>query len=126
MNFRNIPSFMRFVAAGGANTLVTYIVYLILVRFVNYNVAYILCYATGIAFSYWVNTAIVFKATPSVGKFIIYPVVYVVQFLLAAGVLNIFVGLLQFPKELGPIVVAVITLPVTYVLSRTVLVGRGR
>lgn len=126
MKLRNMHSFMRFVAAGGVNTLVTYIVYLLLVRIVNYNVAYVACYLAGIGLSYWLNTTVVFKATPSFGKFFLYPIVYLIQFLLGDGVLNIFVGLLHFPKELGPIVVVIVTLPVTYLLSRTVLVGRGR
>jgi putative flippase GtrA len=100
---------------------VTYLIYLGLMRITNYNVAYAVCYVAGIVLSYWLNLKYVFKTSGSLAKFILYPLVYLVQFLLGLLILNIFVRVLHLPKEYGPIAVVILTLPVTYLLSKVVL-----
>lgn len=122
---RAAPQVFRFLSAGGLNTGVTYLIYLGLIRITNYNVAYAICYLAGIALSYWLNLKFVFKTSGSLTKFILYPLVYLVQFLLGLLILNIFVRVLYLPKEYGPIAVVVLTLPVTYLLSKVVLERAG-
>ncbi|PZR43059.1 GtrA family protein [Paraburkholderia fungorum] len=118
---RAAPQVLRFLSAGGVNTAVTYLIYLGLIRITNYNVAYAVCYVAGIVLSYWLNLKYVFKTSGSLAKFILYPLVYLVQFLLGLLILNIFVRVLHLPKEYGPIAVVILTLPVTYLLSKVVL-----
>ncbi|MFC5430194.1 GtrA family protein [Paraburkholderia denitrificans] len=96
-----------------------------LIRFMNYNLAYAICYVIGIVVSYWFNLKFVFKESGSVLKFALYPLVYLIHYVVGAAVLNVFVSTLGGAKEYGPVVVVIVTLPVTYILSRVVLTRNG-
>ena len=47
-------SLLRFLVSGAANTLASYALYLLLLRFISYLWAYSLAYAAGIALMTWV------------------------------------------------------------------------
>jgi hypothetical protein len=72
------------------------------------------------------NLRFVFRQAGSVKKFALYPLVYLVQYLLGAVVLSVFVKTFGGAKELGPAVVVCITLPITYFLSRLILLQKNR
>lgn len=111
----------RFVVAGAFNTGATYVFYLILIQFANYNFAYAVSYLIGIALSYWLNLKFVFKQGGSVRKLATYPVVYVAQYLIGALTLNILVENLGIPIIYGPAITIVATLPMTYILTKLIL-----
>ena len=52
---------LRFLASGAINTLATYAVYLGLQLFMPYQAAYAIAFALGIALSYWISLAFVFR-----------------------------------------------------------------
>lgn len=119
------PKVLRFLGAGAGNTVVTYLLYLGLIRVINYNIAYAICYVVGIVFSYWLNLRFVFKTSGSLTKFVLYPVVYLMQFLFGILILNLIVQQLHMPKEYAPIAIIFLTLPVTYLLSKAILEQDG-
>lgn len=114
----------RFLAAGGLNTVVTYLVYLALTHVIGYQIAYAIAYACGIVLSYWLNLRFVFKAEGNWRKFIRYPIVYAVQYGLSAVLLHVLVRDAGWRPALAPLVSIAATLPVTFVLSRWLLGDR--
>lgn len=114
-------------ALGGAvNTLLTYGLYLLFNGFLHYQVAFTASYVIGIIFAYFYNSWVVFKTPISVRKFMQFPVVYLVQYLLSIGLLSVLVQTLDVREQLAPIFVLIIVTPITYLLSKLILKGKSR
>jgi len=118
--------FVRFLISGASTTLVSYALYLVLLRWLPYVAAYSIAYAAGIAWSYFANTLFVFRRSPSVARAALFPLVYLAQYLVGTVLLVILVGVLHVPKAFAPLAVIVLTLPLTYVLSRHVITANPR
>ena len=128
MNFRILSDpkareFMRFILAGASNTLLTYLVYLLLFNWIGYRFSYLAAYVAGIIFSYFINTLFVFRAKPTKGTFLMYPLIYVVQYFFCAGILELSVKWLHIDAHFAPLVVVAMSVPLTFVLSRLVIVS---
>ncbi len=115
---KSLADLIKFVIGGGINTAFTFGLYFGLQVIMPYQVAYALAFATGIVFSYWFNATIVFKTPISWKGFCAFPLVYLVQYLLSAVLLSVFVERLSIPQSVAPLVVIVVTIPVTFVLTR--------
>lgn len=111
----------RFIVGGAANTLFSYAAYFGLCLLIDYQVAYLIAYASGIIFSYYMNVLYVFKTSTSLKSFLKFPIVYIVQYLCSALILGFLVVDLSISKFYAPIIVTAITLPLTYILSKLTL-----
>ena len=120
----DIKRWARFLISGAINTSVTYLLYLLLNIFLDYQLAYFISFFSGIVLSYWLNSVIVFKVSLSWKKFFSFPLVYVVQYLIAALILRYTVTQLNIDEMLAPLITIVITLPITYLISRFLLADR--
>jgi putative flippase GtrA len=118
---RAFARWSRFLLGGVLNTGVTYAIYLLLSRPLGYQVAFFVGYIAGIIFSYVFNAKVVFRSALSWRRMMAYPLVYVVQYAASAVMLGVFVELLNLSKLFAPLLVAVATLPLTYLLSRLVI-----
>jgi putative flippase GtrA len=110
-----------FLAGGLFNTLVTYLVYLLLQKFLNYQLAFLVAYCLGIGFAYYFNAQFVFRTHLSWRGLLCYPIVYLVQYALSAFCMKIFVERFHVPKAYGPLLTSAAVVPVTYVLSKLVI-----
>ncbi|AMQ87182.2 MULTISPECIES: GtrA family protein [unclassified Pseudomonas] len=115
---KTLTDLIKFVIGGGINTAFTFALYYGLQIVLPYQVAYALAFATGIVFSYWFNATIVFRTPVSWKGFFAFPLVYLAQYLLSAVLLSVFVERLEIPQGVAPLVVIVVTIPVTFVLTR--------
>ena len=115
----------RFLAAGGSTTVFAYVLYAGLLHLEMAPVrAYLAAYLAGIVWSYLVNSWWVFKTPLTLGRFIRFPVVYLVQ---AAGsfvLFHLLHNMLHLHALVVPILITIVMVPLTYVVSRLVLVGR--
>lgn len=114
------PAAFRFLVSGGVNTVVTYGIYLLLVQFLRYQVAYTVTYVIGIALGYLLNAFWVFKSVPTFKSAVAYPVVYMGQYALGIGLLSVFVDVLGIENRIAPALVIAVTLPLMFVLSKFV------
>lgn len=114
---------LRFIVGGGINTGVTYLFYLFFNTMLNYQIAYFIAYVFGVVFSYWFNSKFVFRVSLSWKKLLSYPLVYIVQYVLSASLLGLFVEYFKVSEEFSPIVVVMLLVPVTYMMSKLVLNG---
>ncbi|UZA70833.1 GtrA family protein [Pseudomonas viridiflava] len=110
--------FARFLMSGGFNTALTYGLYLVLLMFLSYNVSYTISYVTGILLAYTLNRFFVFKSHQGLRSVILLPLIYIVQYCLSLVILWCWVEKFQLDARLAPLVAIVLTLPVTFILSK--------
>jgi putative flippase GtrA len=112
---------LRFLIAGAVNTAVTYAIYLGLLPFLSYALAYTIAYVCGIVIAYWLNTAFVFRVSRTLAGMASFPLVYLVQYLLGILILGIAVRTFDIPRQAALLASIVVTIPVTFVFSRWLL-----
>ena len=113
--------FVRFLLAGATNTLLSYLLYLLLLIFLSYLPAYSVAYCAGIVLSYFLNVHFVFKERVSLASFLKFPIVYVIQYALGALTLWLLVDRAGIAPAIAMAGVIVVTIPVTFLTSRSVL-----
>lgn len=120
----NRNEFFKFIFFGGINTVLSYAIYVVLLLFLIYPVAYSLAYFLGIFISYYLNSRFVFKRDVRLVKAFQYPLVYLVQYLLGVSLLSVLIEIFSLNKFIAPALVIMITIPVTFFLSRFIIKGR--
>ena len=113
--------FFRFVTAGLINTAVTLLAFEGLRRMMPYLVAYSLTYAFGIVLSYALNVAFVFQTKRSVRTAALFPMIYAVQYLVGAAMMWLMVSNFALHPTLALALTVGMTIPITFILSRTIL-----
>ena len=121
--WREFPTFVFF---GAVRTVLAYGIYLLLVLFIAYPVAYTVSYASGVFISYYLNARFVFREKLRLSNALQYPVVYLLQYLIGLALLYLLIDVAQLSKLLAPIFVVILTLPCTYLLSGYVIKARSR
>ena len=117
-------SFLRFLISGGVNTAATYAVYLVLLGVMGYKLAYTVAYVFGIALAFVINRLFVFQTHRGWRSMVLFPFVYLAQYLVSLAVIWAWVERLHLPKQVAPLIAIVITIPLTFVLSRLVFLRR--
>lgn len=112
---------LKFIGVGGINTIVSYLLYALLALFLNYQIAYALAFVFGIVLSFFLSTRYVFAVEKTLKKFILFPLVYLVQYILGAGLLELIVSVFHIDKFLAPLFVTASLIPVSYILSKKIL-----
>ncbi|WP_454874530.1 GtrA family protein [Paraburkholderia xenovorans] len=112
--------FKRFLVSGAVNTLATYILYLLLLKFLPYTWAYTITYAAGIALGYLLSAKWVFKKNLSVRTAASYPLVYLINYAIGIGILKLCVRVLHVPAQVAPLIVVCVTVPVMFILTRAI------
>jgi putative flippase GtrA len=116
-----VGEFARFLIVGGANTLAAYAVYLLLLHWMRYEFAYAIGYVVGIGVAYALSTTFVFRRPMRKRSAARFPLVYAVQFLISLGLLRLAVEVFSVPQWLALAVSVVLTVPITFVLSRWIV-----
>lgn len=113
-------AFARFLLSGALNTAVTYAAYLALLQFTPYIFAYTATYVGGIAMAFFLNRLFVFRTHKGLKSALLFPLVYVVQYCTGLIVAIGWVEVLELPRSLAPIASIIVTIPITFILSRAV------
>ncbi len=117
---------VRFVISGGTNTVVTYVLYLALLRLVEYRAAFTISFVIGIILGYSLNTWFVFRTRWSLLMLFGYPVIYLVQYGLGLLLLTVEVDKLGIDRRFAPFINVTLLLPLTFLLNRWYLTRKGR
>lgn len=110
----------RFLVAGTVNTGVTYALYLVLLAFADYRIAFTVSFVAGILLSYALNARFVFRRPAQWSTFLRFPLLYAGQYLAGMLLLAVVVEWLGVPAWLGPLVVLAVMVPATYLLTRMI------
>jgi putative flippase GtrA len=121
MNTRVHHEALRFLFAGAINTAATYVLYLALLPLLNYTLAYTITYIAGIALAYFVSTRYVFQVRHSTRGLVLFPLVYIAQYLAGVLVLRVAVETFAISQKFALLFSIAVTVPMTFVLSRWLL-----
>ncbi|RIN46668.1 GtrA family protein, partial [Staphylococcus simulans] len=100
-----------------------YIVYLFLLKVIgiNYLVSHITGFVVSFIISYYLNCYFVYKVKPTWRKFIQFPLTQVVNMGMQTVLLYVFVQWFHISSVIAPFAGLIITIPVTFVLSKYIL-----
>jgi len=115
--------FIRYIIAGGVNTVLGYIAYLLLLPLIAYTTAYTVTYIGGIVLAYYLNSHFVFRQPLHWKKAFQFPLVYIVQYLAGIFLLFVLVERLHISDVIAPALVIICTVPLTFILSRLIIKG---
>ncbi|CUC97581.1 flippase GtxA [Staphylococcus aureus] len=114
---------LKFIIVGGINTLNYYVVYLLLLKLlhIEYMISHITGFLVAFVISYYLNCYFVYRVKPTWRKFISFPITQIVNVSLQTVLLYIFVSWLNLPAEIAPFAGLIITIPITFILSKWIL-----
>ncbi|MEO7390780.1 MAG: GtrA family protein, partial [Ramlibacter sp.] len=116
-------SWGRFISSGAFNTLVTYLLYLALLKRLPYQASYTIAYATGIALAYALNRYLVFRQPGGRAGPLLVTLIYVGQYFLNLAIVSAAVHWFMAPAALAPLFAIAMTVPLTYLLNQRVFGG---
>lgn len=117
--------FALFIATRCVGTFLSYAIYLLLLGPIGYRAAFCIAFILGIGLAYLMNASLVFKARISQKTAIEFPLVYVAQFFLGLLIVEISIRYFYVPKEIALAISILITIPVTYALTKIVFRRRS-
>ncbi|HCQ1912932.1 TPA: flippase GtxA [Staphylococcus aureus] len=114
---------LKFIIVGGINTLNYYVVYLLLLKLlhIEYMISHITGFLVAFVISYYLNCYFVYRVKPTWRKFISFPITQIVNVSLQTALLYVFVSWLNLPAEIAPFAGLIITIPITFILSKWIL-----
>jgi putative flippase GtrA len=116
----------KFAVTGVLNTGVYYGTYLLLRTLTYYLVAHLLAIAVSMVFSFFVNCLWTFRTRPTWRKFALWPLTNLTNYVITTVGVVVLVEQLGIDQRIAPLVAAAAAIPVTFLLSRRVLIGRDR
>lgn len=118
--------FARFLVSGVLNTGITYLLYLGFLQLFSYQIAYTGAFVLGILISYGLNAVFVFKAKIVFRSLIRFPLVYLAQYVLGIVLVAILVEYAGVAAWIAPIFAILVTVPLTFALSRSIFSTREK
>ena len=115
---------MKFGTIGVINTGVYYGLYLLLHLALPYLAAHTIAFALAMVGSYFLNCWVTFKIRPSWRTFLLFPLSNLVNFIVTTVGLQITVANLHWNPQWAPLPVAVLAVPVTYIVAHYAMLGR--
>ena len=111
--------FLRFAIVGVIATVIHYGLYYILQKQINVNIAYTIGYAVSFVCNFYMTSYFTFKVKPSFGRLFGLGGAHAVNYLMHIILLNLFLYI-GVNKELAPIPVFAIVIPLNFLLVRFV------
>lgn len=122
---RALPEWIRFLAAGGVNTLLSLAVYQGMLFVTGHVVAYGIAYLAGIAFAYYAYSRHVFSATASVRRMACFVLFYFASYACGAFLNALLIEVMGWHSRMAIFVTIAAMLPLNFYGSRWSVRGRG-
>lgn len=115
---------VRFVLLGGANTLLTWAFFSLLVGWMGHQLALILAYALGVIIAWLGNSRWVFRARPGPMQMVVYPLIYLTTWLVNAGLLEWLVDIRDIGPRFSQALALLVIVPLSFSLNAALLDAR--
>lgn len=117
---------LRFTAVGLLNTAVHYVVFLPLWWLLPYLLAHLAAITTATLCSYYLNCRFTFGVPPTARRLLLYPLSNLANIALSTAAVSVLVEALDVDPRVATLLGGVAAVPVTFLVSRTVLIGWSR
>lgn len=117
---------VRFVVAGAANTALSYSIYWALLPWLPYAYAYTVSFMVTVLTGYALTSRWVFRVRWSWSRLAAYPVIHALNYGLGLAIIWLAVEVLRVDAIWAPLLATACSVPVSFVLSRWLLLTRGR
>lgn len=120
-SLRVIKSFLGFVSVGAVNTVLSILLYEILILFLPYRIAYLIPFPVGIAFLLYANANLVFGHAVTLMSAVLFTLFYMATYVAGFVLVIALVEWIGVPPAFAPIGVLVIMTPINFIGSRLAL-----
>ncbi|MGW1766827.1 GtrA family protein [Streptomyces sp. NPDC002073] len=118
------PQILRFALVGGVNTATFFAFYLLLHPWLPYFAAYTVAFLLSMVGSFFLNTYFTYRTRPTWKKFLLFPLTNVTNYVIQSAGLYALVAWAGMDSRTAPLAAAAAAIPVTYLLSKRILLSR--
>ena len=111
----------RFALVGVVNTGTYYGCYLALLTVLPYLAAHVIAFALSMTGSFLLNSYFTYRTRPTWRKFLLFPLTNAANFVITTGGVWLLVDRAGFSSRYAPLVAAVAAIPITFVVSRAIM-----
>lgn len=111
----------RFALVGVVNTGTYYGCYLALLTVLPYLAAHVIAFALSMVGSFLLNSYFTYRTRPTWRKFLLFPLTNAANFVITTGGVWLLVDRAGFSSRYAPLVAAVAAIPITFVVSRAIM-----
>ncbi|MFT8321069.1 MAG: GtrA family protein [Bacillus sp. (in: firmicutes)] len=115
--------FTRFVVVGGINTIHYYALYLGCLHLLHFHylLSHIIGFIVSLIGSFFLNAYFTYKIKPTLEKFLQFPLTQLINSVLTAVLLFLFVEIFHVSSSLAPVIAVFFTVPITFMMTRRIL-----
>ncbi|WP_405985938.1 GtrA family protein [Streptomyces sp. NBC_00872] len=117
---------VRFAMVGVVNTGTYYACYLVLLNRLSYVVSHVLAFLLSMTGSFFLNSRFTYRTRPTWRKFLLFPLTNAANFVITTTGVYLLVDVLHLSSRYAPLVAAATAVPVTFVVSRTIMLRPDR
>ncbi|MFB6816025.1 GtrA family protein [Streptomyces sp. NPDC056347] len=111
----------RFALVGVVNTGTYYGCYLVLLTRLPYIAAHVIAFALSMTGSFFLNCRFTYRTRPTWRKFLLFPLTNAANFVITTGGVYLLVDLAGFSSRYAPLAAAAAAIPITFLVSRTIM-----
>ncbi|MFC8263035.1 GtrA family protein [Streptomyces sp. NPDC057291] len=111
----------RFALVGAVNTGTYYGCYLALLTALPYLAAHVIAFALSMTGSFLLNSYFTYRTRPTWRKFLLFPLTNAANFVITTGGVWLLVDRVGFSSRYAPLVAALAAIPITFVVSRAIM-----
>ncbi len=114
---------VRFALVGVVNTGTYYACYLLFLLRLPYVAAHVLAFAVSMTGSFFLNCRFTYNTRPTWRKFLLFPLTNAANFVITTSGVYLLVDVLRLHSTYAPLIAASAAIPITFVVSRTIMLG---
>ncbi|MFD5032414.1 GtrA family protein [Streptomyces sp. NPDC058405] len=117
---------VRFALVGVVNTGTYYACYLFLLNRLPYVVSHVLAFLLSMTGSFFLHSRFTYRTRPTWRKFLLFPLTNAANFVITTSGVYLLVDVAHFGSRYAPLIAAAAAVPITFVVSRTILLRPDR
>ncbi|MFF4212928.1 GtrA family protein [Streptomyces sp. NPDC001796] len=115
---------VTFAVVGVINTMTYYGLYLLFLTRLPYLAAHILAFILSMIGSFFLNARFTYRTRPTWRKFLLFPLTNATNFVITTVGVYVIVDVLHAGSRFAPLLASAAAIPVTFVVSRTIMLPR--
>ncbi|MGW6454717.1 GtrA family protein [Streptomyces sp. NPDC055078] len=117
---------VRFAMVGAVNTGTYYGLYLLLLTWLPYVAAHVIAFFLSMVGSFFLTSYFTYRTRPTWRKFLLFPLTNAANFVVTTTGVYLLVDVLHFGSRYAPLIAAAAAIPITFVVSRTIMLRPDR